>query len=127
MSQAPEDDAEVHTLSLLEEMRAECAALRDHIAGSRERLDALCRQMASPNLHDMQVDLPFSIEMWDQGDQRRRWTIALCSTVSVAHGAFDVAVTIYPQHRWVLRNGMLVIRKHEAPPPRRTYVGIEDA
>jgi hypothetical protein len=57
--------------------------------------------------------MPFRVEMWDSDDQHIRWVAATCDTVSVAHGAFDAAIKTYPNYRWKLRNGMLVLRKHE--------------
>jgi hypothetical protein len=39
--------------------------------------------------------------------------ISACDTVSVAHGAFDAGIKNYPNHRWTLLNGMMLIREYE--------------
>src|SRR6478672_1034499 len=54
-------------------------------------------------------NLPFRVEMWDQSDQHIRWVIAASASVVVGHAAMDAAIANYPDQRFTLRNGILVI------------------
>jgi hypothetical protein len=63
-------------------------------------------------LHDIPRNLPFRVEMWDQSDQHIRWVIAASASVAVGHAAMDAAIANYPDQRFTLRNGILVIRQH---------------
>ena len=75
------------------------------------RVDELLRQLANPNFR-IPRNLPFRVEMWDQSDQHIRWVIAASASVAVGHAAMDAAIANYPDQRFALRNGMLVIRQH---------------
>jgi hypothetical protein len=75
-------------------------------------MDELIRQLKNPNLPDLPMQMPFRIEMWTADEQHIRWVVACAGTVSIAHGAFDVAIKNHPNERWTLRNGIMVIRKH---------------
>jgi hypothetical protein len=76
------------------------------------RIDGLLRELANPNLHDIPTRLPFRVEMWTDSDQHVRWVIAASASVAVGHAALDAAIANYPGQRFTLRNGALVIRKH---------------
>lgn len=76
------------------------------------RVDELLRELANPNLHDIPRNLPFRVEMWDRSDQRVRWVIAASASVAIGHAALDAAIANYPDQRFTLRNGILVIREH---------------
>ncbi len=111
MSQAPED-GQLHTLGLLEQLREECQQLWGTSSEFYFRIDALLRELANPNLHDIPVRLPFRVELWDRHDQHIRWVIAAASSVAVGHAALDAAIASYPDQRFTLRNGIQVIREH---------------
>ena len=49
---------------------------------------------------------------WDQSDQHIRWVIAASASVAVGHAAMDASIANYPDQRFTLRNGILVIRQH---------------
>lgn len=76
------------------------------------RIDELLRELANPNLHDIPTRLPFRVEMWDRSDQHVRWVVAATSSVAVGHAALDAAIANYPDQRFTLRNGILVLRQH---------------
>lgn len=99
-------------LTLLEELRATTDHLADALRESRDRIDAVARQLANPNLQDVPLELPFRIEQWDPRDVKVSWTICASASLYVAHGAFQAAVDSYPDQRWTLRNRAMVIRKH---------------
>lgn len=107
-----ESAKELHTLTLLEQLRAESAELSGTSSRLTERVEALLRQLADPRLPDIPTNLPFRVEMWDRTDQYIRWVVSASSGVMIAHAAFDVAVANYPDQRFMLRNRALVIRKH---------------
>jgi hypothetical protein len=104
---------ELHTLMLLEQLRAESAELWGTSSRLNERINGLLRQLADPRLPDIPTNLPFRVEMWDRADQHIRWVVSASSGVMMAHAAFDVAVANYPDQRFTLRNRALAIRKHE--------------
>jgi hypothetical protein len=111
----PEDDAgeaQLLTLGLLEQLRAECKSLWGASSEAYFRVDDLLRQLANPNLHDIPMRLPFRIEMWNESDQHVRWVIAASASVAVGHAALDAAIANYPGQRFTLRNGALLIREH---------------
>jgi hypothetical protein len=79
MSQAAED-GQLHKLGLLEQLREECQQLWGTSSEFYFRIDALLRELANPNLHDIPTRLPFRVELWDQHDQHIRWVIAAASS-----------------------------------------------
>jgi len=117
MSQAPaEDDGQLHTLGLLEELRRECSL---HWSTSSElygKIDSALRKLANPNLHDI-ANMSFRVELWDQQANHVRWVVAAAGSVTVGHAAFDAAVANWPNERFTLRQGIMLIREH--PDPRQ--------
>ena len=113
MSQGPSDcEGQLYTLGLLEQLRAECSRHWDTSSTLYHRIDGLLRELANPNLHDIPTHLPFRVELWDRHDQHIRWVIAASSSVAIGHAALDAAIANYPDQRFTLRNGILVIREH---------------
>jgi hypothetical protein len=109
------DHGQLHTLGLLERLRAECKDLWGISLKLYFRVDELLRELADPNLHDIPSNLPFRVEMWDRGDKHIRWVVSASSSVSIAHAALDMAIANYPSERFTLRNGALVIREYRPP------------
>ncbi len=113
MSSSPSDqDGQLHTLGLLEQLREECKGLWGTSSNLYFRVDELLRELANPNLHDIPTRLPFRVEMWERSDQHVRWVVAATSSVAVGHAALDAAIANYPDQRFTLRNGILVLRQH---------------
>jgi len=108
------DDTEgqLHTLGLLEQLRTESKSLWGASSEAYFRVDELLRELANPNLHDIPTNLPFRVELWDCHDQHIRWVIAASSSVAIGHAALDAAIANYPDQRFTLRNGILVIRQY---------------
>ena len=113
MTESAEGDGQLHTLGLLERLRAECKNLWGTSSVLYFRVDEMLRELANPNLQDIPSNLPFRVEMWDRHDQHIRWVISASSSVSIAHAALDVAITNYPSEHFTLRNRALVIREHK--------------
>jgi hypothetical protein len=109
---AVHDMPAAHTLSVLEQLREASKGLWGASSEAYFRVDELLRQLANPNLHDIPRNLPFRVEMWDQSDQHIRWVIAASASVAIGHAAMDAAIANYPEQRFTLRNGILVIRQH---------------
>jgi len=105
-------DGQLHTLGLLEQLRAESKSLWGASSEAYFRVDGLLRELANPNLHDIPTNLPFRVELWDRHDQHIRWVIAASSSVAIGHAALDAAIANYPEQRFTLRNGILVIRQY---------------
>jgi len=116
MSQDPLDaDGQLHTLGLLEQLRAHC---KDNWGRSSElyfHLDELLRELANPNLHDI-ANMSFRVELWDRHALHIRWVVAAAGTVSVAQAAFDEAVKTWPDQRFTLRQGIMLIREYPERP-----------
>lgn len=107
-----ESDGQLYTLGLLEALRTECKGLWGASSEAYFRVDALLRELANPNLHDIPTRLSFRVEMWDRLDQHVRWVIAASSSVAIGHAALDAAIANFPDQRFTLRNGILVIREY---------------
>src|ERR1700733_14346263 len=108
-----EDDGQLHTLGLLEQLRDEGKSMWGASTDLYFRVDKLLNQLANPNLHDIPSNLSFHIELWDRYDQHIRWVIAATSSIVIGNAAYDVAVSLHPQERVLLRQGIRVVRKHE--------------
>jgi hypothetical protein len=115
VSQEPtERPGQLQTLGLLEELRAECNGLWGTSSQLYDRVDALLRELANPNLHDI-ANMSFRVELWDRHAKQIRWVIAAAGNVFIAQAAFDAAVSEWPRERFTLRHGIRLIREH---PPR---------
>ncbi len=67
MTQGPADsEGQLYTLGLLEQLRAECKALWGASSDAYFRVDDLLRQLANPNLHDLNSNMTFRVELWDR-------------------------------------------------------------
>jgi len=107
-----EGDGQLHTLTILEQLREASKSLWGASSAAYFQVDELLRQLANPNLHDIPRNLPFRVEMWDGSDQHIRWVIAASASVAVGRAAMDAAIANYPDQRFTLRNGIQVIRQH---------------
>jgi hypothetical protein len=107
MGKHAEDDGPLYTLGLLEQLRAEGKSLWGTSSEAYFRVDALLRELANPNLHDIPTNLPFRVEMWDCNNQHIRWVVAAASSAAVGHAALDAAINNYSGQRFTLRNGIL--------------------
>jgi hypothetical protein len=67
-----EGDGQLHTLTVLEQLREASKSLWGASSEAYFRVDELLRQLANPNLHDIPRNLPFRVEMWDGSDQHIR-------------------------------------------------------
>jgi hypothetical protein len=85
-----QDDGELHTFGLLEQVRNECKDLWGVSSDAYFRVDEMLRELANPNLHDIPTNLPFRVELWDRNGQHIRWVIAASSSVTIGHAALDV-------------------------------------
>ncbi|HTV31216.1 MAG TPA: hypothetical protein VMF32_26010 [Xanthobacteraceae bacterium] len=112
MSEPLDQDGQLHTLGLLEQLRVECGKLWGASSDAYFRVDKLLRELANPNLHDIPRNLPFRVELWDRHNQHIRWVVSASSSVAIAHAAFDAAIANYPGERFSLRQGVMLIREH---------------
>jgi hypothetical protein len=111
-----EVDGQLHTLGLIEELRAECKRMWGTSSDLYFRIDELLRELANPNLHEIFSSRAFQVELWDRYGQHIRWVVAAAASVTIGHAAFDGAVAQFPAERLTLRKGMMVIREH--PPTK---------
>jgi hypothetical protein len=47
--------------------------------------------------------LGLRVELWDHHNEHIRWVIAATSSIVIGNAAYDVAVSIHPQERVLLR------------------------
>jgi hypothetical protein len=106
------EDGQLHTLGLLEQLRDQCKSLWGTSSELYFRVDKLLNQLANPNLHDIPSNLQIRVELWDRYDKHIRWVIAATSSIVIGNAAYDVAVSVHPQERVLLRQGIRVIREH---------------
>jgi hypothetical protein len=112
MPDEPEQDGQIHTLGLLEKLRGDLRSLGSANSELYRRVDNALRELANPNLHDVNLATAFKIELWDRyGRDDLRMSIVATSSIVVAEAAFDAAVKQFAGERLTLRKGTMVIRK----------------
>ena len=112
-----EEDGQLHTLGLLGQLRDQYKALWSTSSELYFQVDKLLSQLANPNLHDIPANLQTHVELWDRFDKHIRWVVAATSSITIGNAAYDVAVSMHPQERVLLRQGIRVLRKHEPADP----------
>jgi len=113
-----EEEGQLHTLALLEHLRAQSGQLWGRSSELYSRVDELLRQLANPNLHDI-ANMSYRVELWDRHADHIRWTVAASGSIVLAHAAFDAAVAEWPHERFTLRQGIMLMREH---PPTKNGV-----
>jgi hypothetical protein len=112
MSDDPDDEGgQVHTLGLLQLLRAQTGDLWGRSSQLYFHIDELLRQLSNPNLHDI-ANMSYRVELWDRQADHIRWTVAAAGSVSVAHAAFEQAVQDWPHEHFTLRQGIMLIREY---------------
>ena len=76
-----EEDGQLHTLGLLEQLRDQCKDLWGTSSELYFRVEKLLSQLANPNLHDIPSNLQIHVELWDRYNSHVRWVIAATSTL----------------------------------------------
>ena len=113
MTNEPEEDGQLYALGLIEELRDDLRAFDGAKDALYSRIERALRELANPNLHDVNLVSAFKIELWDRyGRDHLRLVIAATSSIVVAHAAFDAAVAQYSGERLTLRKGAMVLREH---------------
>jgi hypothetical protein len=64
-----EEDGQLHTLGLLEQLRDQCKSLWGTSSELYFRVDKLVQQLANPNLRDIPSNLQIHVEQWDRYDK----------------------------------------------------------
>jgi hypothetical protein len=106
-----DDEGQLHTLGLLEQLRAQSGELSGRSSTLYSRVDELLRQLANPNLHDI-ANMNFRIELWERHTEHIRWTNAASGSIVLARAAFDAAVAEWQHERFTLRNGIMLLREY---------------
>src|SRR5664279_692878 len=106
------DDGEALTVSLTAQLRDVCERISErHYDGAAE-LHELLQQLSNPNLPFVEGGLTYRVDQWDDAGNSLLRLIAACGNGSVARGAYNTAVKIYPEQRWTLRQGTQIIEEH---------------
>src|SRR6202051_3948985 len=103
-----DDEGQLHTLGLLEQLRARSGDLWGRSSMLYSRVDELLRQLANPNLHDI-ANMSFRVELWDQHALHIRWVVAAAGSVFLARAAFEEAVNQWPDQKLTLRQGIMLM------------------
>ena len=106
-----DNEGQLHTLGLLEQLRAQSGQLWGHSSTLYFSVDKLLQQLANPNLHDI-ANMNFRIELWERYAEQVRWTIAASGSIVLARAAFEAATKEWPNERFTLRNGIMLMREH---------------
>ena len=109
----PEEDGQLHTLGLIQELRAQCSELWGTSSELYRRVDGLLRELSNPNLHDIFPVSAFRIEIWDRYGEHINWVIAASASITISNAAFDAAMREYPTQRLTLRKGATLIREQK--------------
>jgi hypothetical protein len=113
MPDEPEEDGQLYALGVIEKLRDDLHAFHGAKDQLYHHIDRALRELANPNLHDVNLVTAFKIELWDRyGRDHLRMVIAATSSVAIAHAAFDAAVVQYSGERLTLRKGATVLREH---------------
>jgi hypothetical protein len=104
-------DGELHTLGILERLRNESGELWGRSSKLYFRVDELLRQLANPNLHDI-ANMSYRVELWDKYADHIRWTVAASGSIVLARAAFDAAIKEWPDERFTLRQGIMLMREY---------------
>lgn len=113
MADAADNEGQLYTLGLIEQLRTECGKLWGASSDAYFRVDKLLRELANPNLHEIPRNLPFRVELWDRHGGHIRWVVSASASVALAHAALESAIVNYPGERFTLRNGIMLIREHD--------------
>ncbi len=62
------EDGQLHTLGLLERLREESRGLWGTSSDLYFRMDELLRELANPNIHDINPNMSYRVELWDEPD-----------------------------------------------------------
>jgi hypothetical protein len=74
---------------MLERLREDLRLFGNAKAELYSRIDSLLRELANPNLHEVNLTTAFKIELWDRyGRDHLRMVIAATSSVEIASGGF---------------------------------------
>jgi hypothetical protein len=112
IADTPEDNGQLHTLGLIQQLRAQCSELWGTSSDLYHRVDGLLRELSNPNLHDIFSVSVFRIEIWDRYGEHIHWVIAASASITISNAAFDAATREYPTERLTLRKGAMLIREH---------------
>ena len=104
---------EADTLALVAELRELCASLARQWALSEIELHRLLRNFAQPELSAPARTYQFKVEQWDKTEDHVLWLIAVSNNFLVARAAYEAAVKYNPRERWLLRDGIRVVERHE--------------
>jgi hypothetical protein len=92
-------------------LRAQSSELWGRSSALYGRVDELLRQLANPDLHDI-ANMSYHVELWERHTEHIRWTLAASGSIVLARAAFETAVKEWPQERFTLRQGIMLIREH---------------
>jgi hypothetical protein len=74
-------------------------------------LDVLLRQLSNSNLHDI-ANMSYRVELLDRHADHIRWAIVASGSIDLAHAAFNPAVLEWPNERFMLRQGIMLMHEH---------------
>lgn len=66
MPDKPEEDGQLYTLGLIERLRDDLRAFDGARDELYNRIEGALRELANPNLHDVNLGTAFRIELWDR-------------------------------------------------------------
>jgi|SRR6516165_7515554 hypothetical protein len=103
-----------YALGLLVDLRDVCKRIGDTHYTMAAELHRLLRQVANPNVHDIDKELTFRVQQTAHGENGETLrTISLSGNAEVARAAFDAAVRCYPREHWLLLWDSYIVKRYE--------------
>jgi hypothetical protein len=83
-------------------------------------LHDLLRQVAHPNVNDVDKELQFKVQQIGPGEYGETLrTISLNGNVDVGRAAFEAALRCYPKEKWFLLWGSYVVARYDPADTKR--------
>ena len=116
-----EEDGERHTLGLLLQLRELCEKAADTQDDLAWRLHELLRSISSSNTPDVAAELTFRVEGFIGRSSMPMRTMSLNGNITVARAAYEATLKLYPNDRWILTWGGVVVADSMPPTPGSHY------
>ena len=81
-----------------------------------ERFHQVLESLKNPNLPDVAKDLQYSARAYKRGTSELTRVIAVCGNPTVARAAYECAIKLFPNERWVLMWGGYLMDQSERLP-----------
>src|SRR5215216_6145645 len=110
------EDGEAATLGILRELKEMAEEISHGHMDYAERFHQVLESLKNPNLPDVAKDLQYSVRAYKRGTSELTRVIAVCGNPTVARAAYECAIKLFPNERWVLLWGGYLMDQSERLP-----------